>query len=366
MKKYVFASLVFMAVALILTSCGGSSKMTVATSTSVDLARSIRYIPTLANVQVQPTKVTATMTSTELEGLKAEQRKQAVVAKAVAAAKADILVVPSFSTKKDAEGKLVSMTVTGYPANISSFRPLSIADSPFLKQIESKQDKVSGQMVVNTMTVAEMEYGPKTTLTLSPADIGLAGQTEQKVLAYAKEKLLRQEKADVLYEPQYTATIVDGKVSTFTLTAFPGRYAKYRTISTSEMERLNVGTKPTVLYNTTADIKAVSPRIQLKFATNNATAKESELKELARATALAKYNADFLLNETFYFDYADKVITHVTICGTPAVYTNWRPLKAGDIVDTRIMGLNGEAADVEEEQPKSFLDMFLGLFKKKK
>lgn len=366
MKKYVFASLVFMAVVLILTSCGASSKMTVATSTSVDLARSIRYIPTLANVQVQPTKVTATMTSTEMEGLKAEQRKQAVVAKAVAAAKADILVVPSFSTKKDAEGKLVSMTVTGYPANISSFRSLSIADSPFLKQIESKQDKVSGQMVVNTMTVAEMEYGPKTTLTLSPADIGLAGQTEQKVLAYAKEKLLRQEKADVLYEPQYTATIVDGKVSTFTLTAFPGKYAKYRTISTSEMERLNVGTKPTVLYNTTADIKAVSPRVQLKFATNNATAKESELKELARATALAKYNADFLLNETFYFDYADKVITHVTICGTPAVYTNWRPLKAGDIVDTRIMGLNGEAADVEEEQPKRFVDMFLGLFKKKK
>jgi hypothetical protein len=366
MKKYVLASLVFMAVALILTSCGGSSRITVATSTNVDLARSICYIPTLANVQVQPTKVTATMTSTEMEGLNAEQKKQAVVAKAVATAKADILVVPSFTTKKNAEGKLASMTVTGYPAKISSFRPLSTADSPFLKQIEAKQDKVSGRMVVNTMTVAEMEYGPKTTLTLSPADIGLAGQTEQKVLAYAKEKLLRQEKADVLYEPQYIANIVDGKVSTFTLTAFPGRYAKYRTISTSEMERLNVGTKPTVLYNTTADIKAVSPRVQLKFATNNATAKESELKELARATALAKYNADFLLNETFYFDYADKVITHVTICGTPAVYTNWRPLKAGDIVDTRIMGLNGEAADVEEEKPKSFVDQIIGLFKKKK
>ena len=203
MKKYVLASLAFMAVALILASCGGSSKMTVATSTSVDLARSIRYIPTLANVQVQSTKVTATMTATELAGLNAEQRKQAVVAKAVAAAKADVLVVPSFTTKKDAEGKLASMTVTGYPAKVSSFRPLSIADSPFLKQVEAKQDKVSGRMVVNTMTVAEMEYGPKKTLTLSPSDIGLAGQTEKKVLAYAKEKMLRQEKADVLYEPQY-------------------------------------------------------------------------------------------------------------------------------------------------------------------
>ena len=79
---------------------------------------------------------------------------------------------------------------------------------------------------------------------------------------------------------------------------------------------------------------------------------------------MAKYKADFLLNETFYFDYADKVITHVTICGTPAVYTNWRPLKDGDIVDTRLMGLNGAAAEVEE-QPKSFLDMIIGLFKKK-
>ena len=365
MKKYLLSTIVFVAAALILASCGGSTKMTVATSTAVDLARSIRYIPTLANVQVQSTKVTATMTATELAGLNAEQRKQAVVAKAVASAKADVLVVPQFTTKKDAEGKLASMTVIGYPAKITSFRPLSTNDSPFLKQVEAKQDKVSGRMVVNTMTVAEMEYGPKKTLTLSPSDIGLAGQTEKKVLAYAKQKMLRQEKADVLYEPQYTATIVDGNVSTFTLTAFPGRYAKYRTISTSEMERLNVGPKPSVLYNTTADIKAVSSRIQFKFAMNNATAKESEVKETARATVLAKYKADFLLNETFYFDYADKVITHVTICGTPAVYTNWRPLKAGDIVDTRIMGLNGAPAEAEEEKPKSILDMILGLFKKK-
>ena len=96
MKKYLLSTIVFVAAALILASCGGSTKMTVATSTAVDLARSIRYIPTLANVQVQSTKVTATMTATELAGLNAEQRKQAVVAKAVASAKADVFTAISF------------------------------------------------------------------------------------------------------------------------------------------------------------------------------------------------------------------------------------------------------------------------------
>lgn len=365
MKKNLFLGIALVAMTFMFANCGGGGKMTVTTSTSVDLARSVRYIPTLANVQVHPVKVTATITAAEFTSLKADQRKQMVVAKAVASVGADVLVAPQFTSTKDAEGKVATLTVVGYPAKITSFRSLSIGDAPFIANKEAKQDRVTGRMVANTLTVAEVEYGQKVSLTLTPNDIGLAGQNEKKVFEYAKKKLLRDQKADLLYEPQYTTTIVDGKVSTFTITAFPGRYAKYRTVTTKEMEVLNVGAKPSVIYNTTADVRPVGSRVQLKFATNNATAKESEVKEMARSAALAKYKADFILNEKFYIDYQDKVITHVTICGTPAVYANFRPLKAGDVIDTRIMGFNGEAAEDDPEQPKGILDIIMGWFKKK-
>ena len=90
------------------------------------------------------------------------------------------------------------------------------------------------------------------------------------------------------------------------------------------------------------------------------------MKETARAAALKKYNADFLLNETFYFDYQEKVITHVTICGTPAVYANFRPLVEGEVVDVRLLPLKGEGAPREEQSAVgSILDIFGGLFKRK-
>ena len=83
---------------------------------------------------------------------------------------------------------------------------------------------------------------------------------------------------------------------------------------------------------------------------------------MARAAALQKYNADFLLNETFYFDYQDKIITYVTICGTPAVYANFRPLQKDEVADIELVPIEG---DVQVVQRKSLLDSILGIFKKK-
>lgn len=87
--------------------------------------------------------------------------------------------------------------------------------------------------------------------------------------------------------------------------------------------------------------------------------KQAELKEAARAGILKKYNADFLLNETFYFDYQGQVITNVTICGTPAVYANFRPLEEGDVVDITFAPL-----DNEKGQSKGFFELLFGKSKK--
>ncbi|MBO5619002.1 MAG: hypothetical protein J5902_03355 [Paludibacteraceae bacterium] len=363
MKKHLFIATAVAAVTVLFSACGGSSKMTISTSSSVDLARSIRYVPTLANITVQPNHVTATMTATELESLNDVQKRQAVAAKALATVNADILVAPQYSIKKGDDGKMISCTVVGYPATFTSFRPINESDGLFAVTSEISQKRPVERSVSNTLTVAEVEYGAKESITLTPAD--LAGKNEKTALALAKEKLLRQEKADFLYHPQYTTTIVNGAVSTFTLTAFPARYVNYRTATKDEINKLGMTKEPTVVYNNiTADVKAVCPRVQKRVKAQTATVKEAELKEQARAAVLAAYNADFLLNEKIYVDYQDNVLTQVVVCGTPAVYANFRPYQQGDIIDVKIMPLEGDPS-AEEEKPKGFFDSFKSLFKKK-
>ena len=107
----------------------------------------------------------------------------------------------------------------------------------------------------------------------------------------------------------------------------------------------------------TADVVPVANRIQLKSPNDDAKAKESDLKAAIRAAVLEKYNADFILNEQFYVDYQNKIITRVTICGTPAIYANFRELKEGDVIDYELINPS------KSSQGGAF--SFLNLFKKK-
>lgn len=351
-KNYVFGVLIA-AIALVFTACGGSSRMAKSTSTRVDLATSVRFIPSIANLEVQPSHVTATLHASDLESLKAEEMKQTLVAKALATVNGDLMLAPRFTTEKGADGKMVSMTVTGYAAFITSFRPMTEADVYEEVGKDLAQNHPTDKLALNTMTVADVEYTTKKTITLSPAD--LVGKNEETALKLAKERMLRQEKMDVLYGVQYSMKNENGSLTSFTMTAFPGKYVNYRQTTLLEQKLLQPGTKPVVKFKTiAADIQPVSARVQKKYGTNNAQAKESELKETARNTVLTQNKADFLLNETFYFDRAEKVITHVTICGTPAIYANFRPLKADEVVDVKLVPIAGD----EQEKPKSFFDIF--------
>lgn len=364
MRKHLILGVAIAAVALMFTACGGSSRMTKATSTRVDLAKSVRCIPTLATLDVRATRVTATAYANELESLNAEEQKQAVVAKALATVNGDVMLAPQFSTAKGPDGKMTSITVTGYSASIKSFRPMTEADFEFNPDAELLQARTPDRVALNTLTVAEMEYSAKKSVALTPVE--LVGKNEESALKLAKEKMLRQEKMDVLFGEQYTVTINNGAVSAFTLTAFPGKYATYRKTNKREMLAVKPSAKPAVFYQTiAADIQTVAPRAQLKFGTGNTQATESELKETARAAALKKFNADFMLNETFYFDYQDKVITHVTICGTPAVYANFRPLQKDELVDAKLVPFSGEGAAGVGEAPAGLFDSLKNLFKKK-
>ena len=364
MKKNLILGVSIAAVALLFTACGGSSRIQKATSERLDLEKTVRCIPSLATLDVLPTRVTATAYANELEGLKDEEMKQAIVAKALATVNGDVMVAPQFVKAKGADGKMTSMTVSGYAASIKSFRPMTEADVTFDETLLDKTTQPTpDRKVVNTMTVADVEFAPKKSLALTPVE--LVNKNEAQALKLAKEKMLRQEKADVLYHEDYNVTLDGGKVSAFTLTAFPAKYVNYRKPTKRQQLALKPSVTPIVNYRAiAADIKTVAPSCQLKFGTGNAQAKESELKETARAAALKKYNADFLLNETFYFDYQEKVITHITICGTPAVYANFRPLVDGEVVDVKLVPFEGEDAP-KEEQKGGLFGLFGGLVKKR-
>ena len=352
------------AAALLLTACGGSSRMTKSTSSRVELAHTVRFIPSQAALTVSPERVTATLQSYELESLDAEQARQTVVAKALATANGDVLLAPRFTYEKAPDGKTTtSITVVGYAATISSFRPITEADVEIPDTLMFKQRPMN-KTSYSTMTVADVEYATKASISLTAAE--LTGKSEEAALRLAKEKLLRQEKADVLFDTHYTMSQNNGILTAFSLTAFPGKYVNYRQTTLRELEIIKPTTKPQVLYQTiAADIVPVAARAQLKFGTNNAPMSQSELKEMARAAALQKYNADFLLNETFYFDYQDKIITHVTICGTPAVYANFRPLQKNDVADIELVPIEGDVQAEQQATKTNWLDSILGIFKKK-
>ncbi len=346
--------------ALLLTACGGSSRMTKSTSSRMEFAHTVRLIPSQAALAVSPERVTATIQSYELESLDAEQARQTVVAKALATVNGDVLLAPRFTSEKTPDGKLSSLTVVGYAATVSSFRPVTEADVVIPDSLVYKQHPMHDASY-NTMTVADVEYAGKASVSLTATE--LTGKNEETALRYAKEKLLRQEKADALFGSHYTLSLNNGILTAFTLSAYPGKYVNYRQTTLRELEIVKPGTQPQVQYRTVAaDITPVAARVQMKFGTNNAPMTQDELKQMARAAALQKYNADFLLNETFYFDYQDKIITYVTICGTPAVYANFRPLQKDEVADIKLVPVEG---DVQVVQRKSLLDSFLGIFKKK-
>ena len=364
MKKKLIFGVVIATVALMFSACG-SSRIQKATSERLDLEKTVRCMPSLAQLDVRPTRVTATSYANELTGLNNEEQKQAVVAKALSTVNGDVMIAPQFNVAKGADGKMTSLTVTGYAATIKSFRPMTEADVTFDETLLDKTyQETQGRKVVNTMTVADVEFSGKKSVSLTPVE--MVNKNEAQALKLAKEKLLRQEKADVFYHAQYNVTLDNGKVSAFTLTAFPGKLVNYRKPTKRQQLALKPSVTPTIFYQTiAADIKTVAPRCQLKFGTGNTQAKESELKETARAAALKKYNADFLLNETFYFDYQEKVITHVTICGTPAVYANFRPLADDEVVDVKLVPYSGEGAPREDQSAAGgIFSLFGSLFKR--
>jgi len=357
MKKLLF-SFVLGAISFGMTSCLTTSVSGQFQSARIEsLGKTVCYTPTLANLSVAPVRVSAELSALEVAGLSLDRAKQTVSAKALNGA--DIMVAPQFETTY-LDGQLQGISVFGYAAKITSFRPLKVIDAPFADTKTKAQNMVDVVPVRNLKTIADLQVGQKVTISLTNQE--LSGLTEDRAFALAENKLLRQENADLLIEPRYTCDNQGGIIRSFSITAFPATYVNYRSATKSEAVVLNPTAEAEIYYNIVADVEAKNNKIQHTYSyselhSNNA----DEMKELARIKVLKEYSADLLLNPQYYFDYdvtGQKVIA-ITICGTPAIYTNFHPLTSYDAVDYTPV----ENTDASV-QKTSLLQSVLNIFKK--
>lgn len=111
-----------------LISCSSVSKFS--TAKTIDITPTIIQKPTVADMQVNETKVTGTFTgkikTTPLETIKSE-----AVASALKSVNADILVEPRFDTTIN--GSQTTVTVSGFPATFKNFRAMKEEDIPLMK-----------------------------------------------------------------------------------------------------------------------------------------------------------------------------------------------------------------------------------------
>jgi hypothetical protein len=127
MKKIVQG---FLTVILIITVASCSMKSTTNTSKTLNVyGAGVIQKPVIVELEVKPTKVTATVSrklTTNMEALKAE-----AVSLAVKNAGADVLVEPTYTIVSNRGTSTV--TVTGFAATYKNFRDIRVEDVPLIK-----------------------------------------------------------------------------------------------------------------------------------------------------------------------------------------------------------------------------------------
>lgn len=103
-KKFIIGG-TLIASAIIFSACG-TANYYAETAETTALGKNVLVQPTLAQLDVTPTRATATLNESELTDLDLNKAKSTVCAKALKAGGADILVAPRYEMEYNAEKKL--------------------------------------------------------------------------------------------------------------------------------------------------------------------------------------------------------------------------------------------------------------------
>ena len=113
---------------IFLISCSSVSKFS--TAKTIDINPSIIQKPTVADLQVNETKVSGTY-SGKTAKIPVETIRNEAIARALKTVNGDILVEPLFETTRTKS--LTTVIVSGYPATFKNFRSLKEDDIPLMK-----------------------------------------------------------------------------------------------------------------------------------------------------------------------------------------------------------------------------------------
>lgn len=361
-KKFIIGG-TLIASAIIFSACG-TANYYAETAETTALGKNVLVQPTLAQLDVTPTRATATLNESELTDLDLNKAKSTVCAKALKAGGADILVAPRYEMEYNAEKKLSKLTVFGYPAKYAAFRPATKDDMPkvIAEANDQKQCAKTISKVSNTQIVAVVDVAAKASVTLKGE--ACTGLNEKTALAKARAELLKQTNADFLIAENHSIKVQNNVIEQFTLTAYPASYKNYRKMEEADLV-FKMTDKPQLVYSTVGDLKALGGKVAVQCTAEELQGlSRSQMEVKVRNKALKQYNADVLLNEYFQYTYAAEgnAVSAITILGTPAAYSNFHAAKAGEILDpTSTANADGEAA----KGSGSILDFFKNLFKKK-
>jgi hypothetical protein len=120
--------LLFAITALIVSSCGTSTK-TFTTKTTDIYGSGVIQKPVIVDLEVSEDKISGTATESASYGIDAA--KNLAVSNALKKAGADVLVEPQFET--ETSGGKITATVTGFPGVYRNFRPIQLDDVELLK-----------------------------------------------------------------------------------------------------------------------------------------------------------------------------------------------------------------------------------------
>ena len=142
MKKSIFA-LACVAVALLFASCSTSYNLSDNNTHLLTVASTAYTLPTVAELQVTPTKISFQMTYKNNLSLKdisefsASPKVQYMIKltlnKAAEKYDADLIVAPNYSIATSEDFKNVTVSITGYPATYANFRTATAADMEMIK-----------------------------------------------------------------------------------------------------------------------------------------------------------------------------------------------------------------------------------------
>ncbi|MBQ4376734.1 MAG: hypothetical protein II793_03465 [Bacteroidales bacterium] len=142
MKKSILV-LAIAAVAVMFASCGTTYNLTDNNTHLLTVASSAYTLPTVAELQVTPTKISFQMTYKNNLSLKdisefsASPKVQYMIKltlnKAAEKYDADLIVAPNYSIATSEDFKNVTVSITGYPANYANFRTATASDMEMIK-----------------------------------------------------------------------------------------------------------------------------------------------------------------------------------------------------------------------------------------